>query len=98
VVLTQQHAAVVASAFATVTAVHFAMTLGPSVADFMEGQRRPRCTRRLRDVRRVREVALEGLRWDVVHDVRYAGWVVVDGRVHVVSLHGRMTSVGRSTK
>ena len=91
--LEQQHAAVVASAFATVTTVRTAVTLGTAVAGLVEGQRGPGCPGRLRHVRRVCAVALERLRWGVVGCcVRHNGRVMVDGRMLVVNLNRKHDS------
>jgi len=59
------------------TAVRASVAFRPAVVALEEGQRGPGAVRRLRDVRRVREVALDGLRRAVVHVVRHEGGVAV---------------------
>ncbi len=70
------------AATAVVTAaVRASVAFRAAVVALEEGQRGPWAVGRLREVRRMRAFALEGLRGAVVHVVRHEGRVVVVGFV-----------------
>ena len=109
-----QHAVMVVGTYPTAVvtiSMRASVAIRAAVIALEKGQRGPGAAGRLQDVRRVRAVALEGLRWAVVyvvrhewgvavvglverrmlHLMRHAGRVVMDGRIDMMSLQSRHT-------